>query len=99
MDDTVGRVVEALKKVNQFENTIFVFSSDNGGQVMFGSDNSPYRGRKYSLHEGGVRSPAFVTGPGIPKAATYTKLFHIADWMPTLLDAVNVKRDGVLLYF
>ena len=96
MDESVGRVIRALKMANQFDNTIFVFSSDNGGQVLFGANNEPFRGRKFSLWEGGVRSAGFISGPGIPAGKEYDNLFHVVDWMPTLLDAVGIERNRLL---
>ena len=93
MDESVGRVIRALKTAGQYDNTIFVFSSDNGGQTMYGGDNYPFRGRKFTLWEGGVRSAGFITGPGIPAGKGYDNLFHAVDWMPTLLDAVGIDRS------
>jgi len=94
MDESVGRVIRALKAANQYDDTIFVFSSDNGGQCLFGGNNYPFRGRKFSLWQGGVRSAGFIAGPGIEPGKSYDNLFHVVDWMPTLLDAIGVKRYG-----
>ena len=93
MDEAVGRIVTKLKETGQYENTIFAFSSDNGGLPNQGANNYPFRGWKMSLWEGGVRSAGFIAGPGVKKGAEYENLFHVSDWMPTLLDAVNVKRS------
>ena len=91
MDESVGRIIRALETNGQYDNTIFAFSSDNGGQTLFGADNFPYRGRKFSLWEGGIRSAGFIAGPNLgPKS--YENIFHIVDWMPTLLQAAGIKR-------
>ena len=98
MDESVGRVIRALKTADQYDDTIFVFSSDNGGQCLYGGNNYPYRGRKFSLWQGGVRSAGFIAGPGIEPGKSYDNLFHVVDWMPTLLDAIGVKRYRDLIF-
>ena len=53
-----------------------------------GANNYPFRGWKFSLWQGGVRSAGFVAGPGVPVGKNYPSLFHVVDWQPTLLDAI-----------
>ena len=60
LDESVGRIVAALKATGQYSNTLIVFSSDNGAGLVSG--NAPLRGKKAELYEGGVRVPAFVHG-------------------------------------
>ena len=99
MDTAVGQVVAALKKNDMANNTVIVFLSDNGGHLSLGADNSPLRGSKGSLLEGGTRTPSFMTGYNLlPR--TETRMFHITDWLPTLMDMAGVKYrkkrlDGV----
>ena len=85
------------QSTGQYDNTIFAFSSDNGGLPYQGANNYPYRGWKFSLWEGGVRSPGFIAGPGI-KQKDYHNLFHVVDWMPTLLDAAGLKRLTLIFF-
>ena len=73
MDESLGRIIRKLKAQNQYDNTIFAFSSDNGGQTLFGANNFPFRGRKFSLWQGGIRSAGFIKGPGIPKGELLKK--------------------------
>ena len=85
MDKQVGRLVQKLKDTNEFDNTIFVFQSDNGPT----GDGSafPLRGRKGTSMEAGHRVPSFISGPGIiPGTLDSSKFMHISDWAPTLLD-------------
>lgn len=84
VDEAVGRIEEALRKAGRLENTLIVFSSDNGGQLP--GDNTPLRDRKGSIFEGGVRAAAFACWPGrIPAGARIREPLHTVDWYPTLI--------------
>ncbi|MDO8540895.1 MAG: arylsulfatase [Opitutaceae bacterium] len=98
MDDAVGRVVAALDRKRLRENTLIVFSSDNGGNLPAAS-NSPLRDQKGSVYEGGVRVPAFATWPGrLPAGTTVTQPLHMTDWHATLLRLAGAKAAaGVTL--
>jgi arylsulfatase A-like enzyme len=87
MDEAVGQVVAALKEKGLLENTLIIFSSDNGGPWPgWITSNGPLRGRKGLLYEGGIRVCAFVCWPGrIPAGKTLNAPFHIVDWYPTLI--------------
>uniref|UniRef100_A0A131YPZ6 Arylsulfatase B n=1 Tax=Rhipicephalus appendiculatus TaxID=34631 RepID=A0A131YPZ6_RHIAP len=101
MDEAVGRIVDKLKEVQMWNNSIFVFISDNGGQVLYGGSNWPLRGNKNTLYEGGTRVPAFVAGPLLQSTGyTSSSIMHVVDWFPTLLSVTGVKStlediDGV----
>lgn len=85
-DDAIGEVVAAVDKTGVRDNTIFIFSSDNGGPSPGRiTDNGKYRGGKGGLYEGGVRVAAFATWPGhIKPGSTITEPLHAVDWRPTL---------------
>ncbi|XP_011881608.1 PREDICTED: arylsulfatase B-like isoform X2 [Vollenhovia emeryi] len=94
LDESVGRVVDALKKKDMLKNTIILFMSDNGAQTEgylenYGS-NYPLRGVKFTLFEGGIRGAACIYSPLIQRPSRVsTRLFHIADWLPTLYSAAG----------
>jgi len=93
IDDTVGRLMEQLDALKLAENTIVVFTSDNGGlHVPEGghpriTHNSPYRAGKGFVYEGGMRIPLIVRWPGhIPAGAVLDVPVINTDWIPTLLE-------------
>jgi len=92
MDLQVGRVLEALHKNGLLENTIIIFTSDNGGERF--ADTWPFTGRKTELLEGGLRIPAIISWPAhIPQGRTTDQVTISMDWMPTLLSASGVASD------
>ena len=92
LDDNVGRVLDALDKQGLAENTIVVFTSDNGGERF--SDIFPFTGRKTELLEGGIRIPAIVRWPGVAEPGSVSEeLTMTMDWLPTLLAAAGASPD------
>jgi arylsulfatase A-like enzyme len=102
MDRYIGNILNLVKKLGLEENTIVVFTSDNGTTHLklevdydFFESVKPLRGLKGSLYEGGVRVPLIVKWPGKVKAGSssdYRTGFE--DWMPTLLDLVDAKTQA-----
>lgn len=83
-DEAIGQIIDALEKAGLRENTLIVFSSDNGGPKP--GENTPLRGFKGSIYEGGVRAAGFVNWPGhIPSGVTIKQPMHTVDWYPTLV--------------
>ena len=103
VDESVGRIIEKLKETGLYNNTLVIFTSDNGSG--FRSANAPLRGKKGSVYEGSVRVPAFIHGQPLLNHMTvklgYTSkaLTHITDWFPTLLGVarhnLTTNTDGV----
>jgi arylsulfatase A-like enzyme len=92
MDLQVGRVVQALNANGLAENTIVIFTSDNGGERF--ADTWPFTGRKTELLEGGLRIPSIVSWPArIPRGRTTEQVAISMDWLPTLLAAAGVSPD------
>lgn len=87
MDEAVGQIVAALDDKGLRQNTLIVFSSDNGGPAPgLVTDNGPFRAGKATLYEGGVRAAAFSAWKGRIQPGTVVKEpLHIVDWYPTLL--------------
>jgi arylsulfatase A-like enzyme len=105
MDRGVGRVLEALDRRSIAENTIVLFTSDNGPQFTGAGEmdsrrfNCGFAGAKLLVYEGGIRVPMIVRWPaGLIGGRQRDDLVHFTDWLPTLLAAANVEspRDGRL---
>ncbi|MBL0075852.1 MAG: sulfatase-like hydrolase/transferase [Rhodocyclaceae bacterium] len=110
LDDSIARVLEALKRKGMRDNTIVVFMSDNGGpltaEIASGTGgtaaglnlpavNLPLRDGKSSLYEGGVRTPTIINWPGhIPAGQIINEPMHIVDWFPTLVKLAGGKVEG-----
>ena len=99
LDQAVGNVLMALERLNLDDNTIVVFTSDNGGLSWF-TDNAPLRGGKGSAYEGGVRVPLIFRWPGfINKSAESNIPVCSIDLYPTILDLIGIEIpnqvDGV----
>ena len=102
MDEGIGRILDALSAIGAAENTIVVFTSDNGGERF--SDTWPLVGKKMDLLEGGIRVPYIVRWPAqIRAGGTTAQLATTMDWLPTFLEAAGAKAhpeyplDGVSL--
>lgn len=110
VDESVGRILAKLEELKLSENTIVIFSSDNGGVGGYASteapspkkgftDNAPLRGGKGTLYEGGIRVPFIVRWPGVVPAGTTSEqpLVHV-DVYPTFLEIAGAKaRSGYVL--
>jgi arylsulfatase A-like enzyme len=91
LDDSVGRIVHKLKQLNIYENTVIVFTSDNGGHVPH-TNNSPLRGGKGEIYEGGIRVPMIVSWPGhIKPNSTCSVPVFSADFLPTFLEIAGIE--------
>ena len=84
VDEAIGQIVAALETSGQRDNTLIIFSTDNGGPPP--GNNTPLRAFKGSIYEGGVRGCAFVNWPGhIPSGKRLKEPMHTVDWYPTLV--------------
>lgn len=93
LDEAVGKILLALDESNQANNTIVIFTNDNGGERF--SDNGAFTGAKLTLFEGGIRVPAFVRWPDrIKKGSSTDQVAITMDWTATILAAGNALPKG-----
>jgi arylsulfatase A-like enzyme len=96
MDVNVGLVLDALRKNDLLDNTLIFFLSDNGGFPRKWASNAPFRGGKYELYEGGIRTPFLVQWPdgGLEKGARFDQPVSALDIFPTALAAAGAAHSG-----
>ena len=94
IDHGIGLLAGKLTELGLAENTIFIFSSDNGGETNVTS-NAPLRGGKSQLYEGGIRVPLIVRWPNgkVPAGQVCSQPVVNHDFYPTLLEATGIKPD------
>jgi len=94
IDDGIGLLAKKLDELGLAENTIFIFSSDNGGETNVTS-NAPLRGGKSQLYEGGIRVPLIVRWPRgkVPMGKVSSQPVVNHDFYPTLLEATGIQPD------
>jgi arylsulfatase A-like enzyme len=99
MDDNIGEVLKKLQDMGQLDNTIVMFTTDNGAENITFPDGgiTPFKGGKLTTWEGGMRAPLVVRWPGHIKPGTVkNQMFSALDWLPTLVDiAGGPKGDGL----
>ena len=78
MDEGIGQVVTALKKSGQYDNTIIVFTSDNGGHLPSKANNGPTRDGKQSMYEGGLRVPTCISWPKVIQPGTSSSQVNLS---------------------
>ena len=101
MDRYIGNLLKLLDELGLSENTIIVFTSDNGTTHLgdevdydFFESVGPLRGLKGSLYEGGVRVPAIVRWPGRVKPGSVTDFVSgFEDWLPTIMEMIKSPND------
>ncbi len=99
MDDNIGYVMKKLQDMGQFDNTIIVFTTDNGAEVITYPDggNTPFKGGKLTTWEGGMRAPLVIRWPGHIKPGTVkSDIFASLDWLPTLVDIAGGPKGNDL---
>ena len=90
MDEGIGRILDAVRRAGAAENTLVVFTSDNGGERF--SDTWPFVGKKMDLLEGGIRVPLLASWPAaIPAGGVTPQLAITMDWVATFFAAAGAK--------
>ncbi|MFN7447461.1 MAG: sulfatase [Pirellula sp.] len=100
MDDAVGTLLDTLDRLQLSDNTIIIFTSDNGGNMYNNVDettptsNAPLRGGKATLYEGGTRVPAVIVMPGVAPGSTVSNSrIQSEDYFPTLIEALGLDTE------
>lgn len=97
MDETIGKVLDRLDQYKLTENTLVIFFSDNGGSG--GADNSPLRGRKGQMYEGGIRVPFLARYPGhIPAGTTTDEFLTTLELFPTFTKLAGAELPSGVTY-
>ena len=99
MDDNIGLVLKKLEDMGQLDNTIVVFTTDNGAEAISFPDGgvTPFKGQKGEAWEGGYRAPCVVRWPGHIKPGTVkNQLFAALDWLPTLVEIAGGPKGNEL---
>jgi arylsulfatase A-like enzyme len=100
MDRDIGKLVQLVKELGLEDDTVFIFTSDNGAvyplsgfDPVYFKSNGDLHGYKGDIYEGGIREPLIVRWKGhVPENATSTFVSGFEDWMPTLLDLAGAKN-------
>ena len=94
LDDGIGRVMAALEESGAADNTLVIFTSDNGGQLGVGANNGPLRAGKGDMYEGGIRVPMCAVWPGrIEAGARSDRVALTMDLFPTVCEACDAGFD------
>ncbi|MEH2669660.1 arylsulfatase [Bradyrhizobium elkanii] len=99
MDDNIGVVLKKLEDMGQLDNTIVVFTTDNGAETITFPDGgvTPFKGGKLSTWEGGMRAPMVIRWPGVIKPGTVkNEMFSALDWLPTFVEIAGGPKGDAL---
>ena len=89
MDDNIGVVLKKLEDMGELDNTIVVFTTDNGAEAQTFPDGgvTPFKAEKLTTWEGGMRAPCVIRWPGVIKPGTvFKEMFSALDWVPTFVE-------------
>ena len=95
LDQEIGRVIDKLEDLDMTKNTIIIYISDNGGSTPIYANNTPLRGSKYVLYEGGIRVPMIISWPGyFSEDITVSNIVSSMDILPTVCKALNIEPNN-----
>ncbi len=94
LDAGIGKVMDALKETGLSDNTLVIFTSDNGGQLSVGGTNGPWRAGKGDMYEGGIRVPMGAAWPGrIQTGSRNDRVALTMDLFPTICEAAGMRIE------
>jgi arylsulfatase A-like enzyme len=99
MDDNIGVVLQKIEQMGQTNNTIVVFTTDNGAETITFPDGgvTPFKGGKLTTWEGGMRAPMVIRWPGVIRpGAIKNEMFASLDWLPTLVEIAGGPKGDAL---
>jgi arylsulfatase A-like enzyme len=99
LDDDVGVVLKKLEDMGQLDDTIIVFTTDNGAETITFPDGgvTPFKAGKLTTWEGGMRAPCVIRWPGVIKPGTvFKEMFSALDWLPTLVEIAGGPKGNDL---
>lgn len=99
MDDNIGVVLKKIDDMGQTNNTIVVFTTDNGAETITFPDGgtTPFKGGKLTTWEGGMRAPMVIRWPGVIRPGTVKNdIFASLDWLPTLVEIAGGPKGNAL---
>src|SRR4029077_21046398 len=99
MDDNIGLVLKKLEDMGELDNTIVVFTTDNGAEVQTFPDGgvTPFKAGKLSTWEGGMRAPCVIRWSGVIKPGTiFKEMFSSLDWVPTFVEIAGGPKANEL---
>jgi arylsulfatase A-like enzyme len=99
MDDNIGLVLQKIEQMGQTNNTIVIFTTDNGAETITFPDGgtTPFKGGKLSTWEGGMRAPMVIRWPGVIRPGTVkNQIFASLDWVPTLVEIAGGAKGNEL---
>jgi len=99
MDDNIGVVLQKIEQMGQTNNTIVVFTTDNGAETITFPDGgvTPFKGGKLTTWEGGMRAPMVIRWPGVIRPGTVkNQIFASLDWLPTFVEIAGGPKGNAL---
>lgn len=90
LDSHVGRLLSAIERLGQADNTLIIYTSDNG-RGPGRKPTQPLRGNKLTTYEAGIRVPCIASGPGIRRGLVSDEIVHAMDWFPTIATFADIR--------
>lgn len=101
VDESLKNITDTYKQLGLLDNTLIIFTTDNGANTDTGGLNYPLRGSKATLFEGGIRGTSFVSGAGIGsnvQGSVNHELYSLVDWLPSIVEGIaNISLNEAMV--